>query len=288
MLRPPIDRINPKHRRAQHVAPLRTPKHICCPPKPYLAIYRTMSIKVLSYNIHKGFNAAGTEFVLPQIRDALNCVEADVVLLQEVQGKPRQRRIRKISPSDSPQHEYLADGNWPHHIYAKNAVYQKAHHGNAILSKHPFIKWENIDVSFAKRASRSLLHGFIQFPGHPTTVHVICIHLGLFKAERKIQLTALSERIKEHVPNEEPLIIAGDFNDWRGQAEHHLESDLQLKEVFKVLYGDHAKTFPALRPTVRVDRIYYRGLNLKYGQILSGMPWKRLSDHIPLFAELTF
>jgi len=247
-----------------------------------------MTIKVFSYNIHKGYNAAGTEFVLPQIRDALGRVDADVVMLQEVQGKHRERKLLKVTAPEEPQYEYLANDIWSQHIYAKNAVYQKAHHGNAILSKHPFIKWENINVSFAKRASRSLLHGFIQFPGHPTTVHVICIHLGLFKAERTIQLTALTDRIKEHVPDEEPLIIAGDFNDWRGHAEHHLESDLQLKEVFKVLYGEHAKTFPALRPTIRVDRIYYRGLNLKYGQILSGMPWKKLSDHIPLFAELSF
>jgi len=179
----------------------------------------------------------------------------------------------------------LADKIWPHYIYGKNALYSGAHHGNALLSKYAFTTWENINVAFSKRASRSLLHGVVHVPDKQINLHVICIHLGLFKIERSAQLTTLSKRISSHVPEDEPLIIAGDFNDWRGHAKNFLGADLGLSEVFKQLFGDNAKTFPAVRPTFKVDRIYFRGLKLNKGLVLWQDPWKNLSDHIPLYAE---
>ena len=44
-------------------------------------------LKVLTYNIHKGFNVGNQRFVLHQIKDALRAVDADLLLLQEMQGK---------------------------------------------------------------------------------------------------------------------------------------------------------------------------------------------------------
>jgi endonuclease/exonuclease/phosphatase family metal-dependent hydrolase len=207
------------------------------------------------------------------------------VFLQEVQGKHKKSRLKKIISPEIPQTEFLAESHWPYYIYGKNAVYGAAHHGNALLSKFPFVDWDNINVALTQRASRSLLHGIITLSS--MQIHVICIHLGLFKAERKIQLTLLSERIKEHIPDDAPLIIAGDFNDWQGLAENHLEMELGLKEVYKEFHGEHAKTFPTTRPTMRVDRIYYRGFGLKQTLVLSDEPWNKLSDHLPLYAKLT-
>src|SRR5579864_1075315 len=217
-----------------------------------------MGIRVLSYNIHKGFNASNNTFVLPQMRDAILTTNTDILFLQEAQGKQHPRKLKKHLISEQPQTEFLATDVWPYHVYAKNAVYATAHHGNGLLSRFPILAWENINVSSTKRASRSLLHGIIQLPNHPTPVHVICIHLGLFKAERMGQLDLLSECIKEKIAAHAPLIIAGDFNDWRGHAEDHLENELALQEVFKKIHGEHAKTFPARHPTLKVDRIYFR------------------------------
>ena len=109
--------------------------------------------------------------------------------------------------------------------------------------------------------------------------------MSLFKAQRSNQLKILSQRSAEIVPLTEPLIIAGDFNDWRKDATDYLETDLGLQEVFKQLHGEYAKTFPAWRPTLLIDRIYYRGLKLKKGICLQGNPWRVLSDHLPLYAQ---
>lgn len=246
------------------------------------------SIKVLTYNIHKGFNIGNTRFVLHEMKEALRTIDADLVFLQEIQGEHEKKQKKVERWPDESQFEFLADELWPHFAYGKNAVYRKGHHGNAILSKYPIIEWENIDVSLHKRASRSLLHCLIELPESKHKVHAICTHLGLFKIEREQQLTTLVERIESHVPHKEALIVAGDFNDWRGHAEYHLEHDLDLQEIFKKMTGDHAKTFPATKPRLEVDRVYYRGLKPELCKQLRREPWHKLSDHIPLYAEFSF
>ena len=244
-------------------------------------------IKILTYNIHKGFSTSNLRFILHDIKDSLRDVNADVVFLQEIHGERNISNNRFDDWPNNRQFEFLADQVWHHHAYGKNAIYKSGHHGNAILSKYPFVEWENIDVSIMRTASRSLLHGSIQIPGIEQKIHIICVHLGLFERERESQLSTLAKRINSHVPADEPLIIAGDFNDWRGRAERHLHHDLGVKEAFKSTYGSYARTFPAQLPMLSMDRIYYRGLDIVNCKRLHGMPWRRLSDHTPLLAEFS-
>lgn len=46
------------------------------------------------------------------------------------------------------------------------------------------------------------------------------------------------------------------------------------------------RTFPAIFPWLRLDRIYQRGFSVRQASVLYGRPWTRLSDHAPLLAEL--
>lgn len=243
------------------------------------------SFKILTYNIHKGFSATNLRFILHEIKNSLRYVNADIVFLQEIHGEHAISNNRFTDWPNNRQFEFLADQVWHHYAYGKNAIYKSGHHGNAILSKYPFVKWENINVSLFKSASRSLLHGIIQIPGTDERIHVICVHLGLFEQERERQLSTLVKRINSHIPANEPLIIAGDFNDWRGRAEHFLHQDLGVKEAFKITHGAYARTFPAWLPMLSMDRIYYRDLDIVSCNYLQGQPWRHLSDHIPLLAE---
>lgn len=241
-----------------------------------------MEIKVLTYNIHKGFAAGNRRFVLDQIRELLHREQADIVFLQEVRGQLAHRRRKTIPFPDVPQFEYLAANLWPHYAYGKNAIYRRGHHGNAILSRFPFRFWENIDISFTRLASRSILHGVVEIPGLARPLHTLCVHFGLFKLERRRQLDRLIERIETHVPHDEPLLIAGDFNDWRCEAEEHFEEDLEVRELFAELTGRHTRTFPVWLPLLAMDRIYYRGLEPVSCACLDSGPWRNLSDHAPL------
>ena len=105
--------------------------------------------------------------------------------------------------------------------------------------------------------------------------------------ERRQQLGKLCDRIYSHVPHDAPLIAAGDFNDWRGQAGQLFHDHLDLKEVFQETHGKHAVTFPVWFPFLQMDRIYYRGLFPLSCERLAHSPWDKLSDHAPLAATFT-
>jgi len=111
--------------------------------------------------------------------------------------------------------------------------------------------------------------------------------LGLFKAERAEQCKTLMLRISEVVPENEPLLMAGDFNDWRMHLSKPLADELGIEEAFFSLEGQHARSFPAIRPSLRVDRVYFRGMDVCEVQCLQGKPWRMLSDHVPLFARFS-
>jgi endonuclease/exonuclease/phosphatase family metal-dependent hydrolase len=241
-------------------------------------------LKVLTYNIHKGFSPGNRRFVLHQIRAALLVVDADVLFIQEMQGE-HQRHEQHISnwPSCS-QFEFLAEDTWPHYAYAQNATYSAGHHGNALLSKFPLVDWENINVSPYRMASRSLLHGILHLPGDAGPLHIICIHFGLLAGERRSQIAKLCSRIDSHVPPDAPLIVAGDFNDWGGEAERHFYRHLVLQEAYYTVHGHRARTYPAWLPVLPMDRIYYRGLEPVTCERLVQPPWPHLSDHAPLVA----
>lgn len=244
------------------------------------------TVSLITYNIHKGFGLGKVRFLLPEMKEAITNLHPDFVFLQEVQGEHIKRQKRIEQWPDEPQFEYIAEKIWPHYIYAKNAVYQSGHHGNAILSMYPFERFENINLSNISRASRGILHSQIHVGGDKKQVlHLLCVHLGLFKAERAEQCRTLMMRISEAVPEDEPLLMAGDFNDWRMHLSQPLFDELGIEEAFFSLEGQHARSFPAIRPSLCVDRVYFRGMKVRSVQCLQGKPWRMLSDHLPLYAQ---
>ncbi len=242
-------------------------------------------IRVLTYNIHKGFARYNRDFVLHKIKDHLHNAAVDVVLLQEIQGRHLRHESRISSWPDVSQFEYLADSIWPHFAYGKNAIYRKGHHGNAILSKFVIDEWNNLNLSRFQRASRSLLHGKIEMPDSKHPLHLLCVHLDLLGFERKRQIRKLKSYIDSTIGASDPIILGGDFNDWHGGLANSFESQLGLQEAYHQLNGKYAKTFPSHWPMLRMDRIYFRGINLLDSYCLKRQPWNELSDHLPLYAR---
>lgn len=244
------------------------------------------SLKVMTVNTHKGFTALNRRFILPELREAVRTVGADVVFLQEVLGT-HSRHSRKIDNwPEAPHYEFLADTMWPQFAYGRNAVYPKGHHGNAVLSKFPIVHFKNHDVSIAGPEKRGLLHCVLRLPGRPVDVHAICAHLGLAEPHRLQQLELLCHIVRDEVPADAPLIVAGDFNDWRARAHEILEQGASLREVFVQANGSAAKTFPARFPLLQLDRIYVRNAGVHAPVVLPRRPWSHLSDHAPLVAEI--
>ncbi|MGE0356686.1 MAG: endonuclease/exonuclease/phosphatase family protein [Burkholderiales bacterium] len=243
-------------------------------------------LTVVTYNIHKGFSALNRRLVVHEIRERLHALSPDVVFLQEVQGAHLRHSRRHVSWPEGAQHEFLAHEGG-HSAYGRNVSYQDGHHGNAIVSRYPILKSENIDISHHVLESRGLLHCEMEVPGWSDSLHCINVHLGLWARSRRFQLEWLCHRIRESVPQHSPLVVAGDFNDWRGTASAVLARELGLREAFQDSRGAHARSFPAGLPLFALDRIYVRDLKVGATQLLAGGPWSRLSDHAALAARLT-
>jgi endonuclease/exonuclease/phosphatase family metal-dependent hydrolase len=280
-------------------------------------------VRVVSYNIHKGRSALGNRESLSDLRLGLYGLRADLLVLQEVQGR-NERRF-----SLDAQHESLGAALHMNTAYGCNAVRSRTDHGNALLSRFPIVSQENQDISDHPLEQRGLLH--VQIRVEDRFVHCLVVHLGLFTGGRSRQVGALVDRIKRLVPAEEPLLIAGDFNDWNNRLAPLFVQQLGLFEVFAVApqappvrphklrnsvrqisnslrhlpgpvpragmvreLGNNGaprltpppRTFPAVFPWLRLDRIYQRGFAVRNARVLQGAPWTQLSDHAPLFAEL--
>lgn len=270
-------------------------------------------IRVLTLNLHKGFTAMNRRYVLAEIREAVRATSADIVFLQEVAGAASHRHdLRPVQTLAGkagrrpdgraaaaaagttnqtlmrmPQYEFLADTIWHQHAYGRNAVSPAGHHGNALLSKFPILQHRNVDVSLDIDGAekRGLLHCELELPGSAYPLHAICVHLGLRESQRQRQIDLLGQLLHDAVPAQAPLVIAGDFNDWRLCAHQRLQRELHLQEVHAHAHGRTPRTFPARHPVLRLDRIYVR--NLRHAPIgLPKRPWSHLSDHAPLAAEV--
>lgn len=244
------------------------------------------NLRVASYNIHKGLSFFNRRMVVHELRDRLLTLDADIVFLQEVQGHHAHRAGHFHDWPDQPQHEFLAGEAWTAFAYGRNAVYDHGHHGNAILSRFPILRWDNEDISAHVLEQRGLLHCEVEVPGLAQPLHTICLHLALNESGRRKQLHRVSERIRAMVPDDAPLIMAGDFNDWRQRAYRYLAQELGLREVFETQHGRPARSFPAALPLFTLDRIYVRGFAVASAHVLHGNGWRRLSDHAPLTANL--
>ena len=241
------------------------------------------TLRIATFNIHKGLSSFNAMLMLHKQRELIRHLHADIVFLQEVRGA-HERHSRL---SAAAQYEFLADSIWPQFAYGKNAVRSDGHHGNAILSKYPIVNWENEDISALASEQRGLLHCEIAVPGWEQNLHGICVHLGLLGRWRRQQIAALRMRIQSMVPADAPLIIAGDFNDWRQHVGEMLAGDLNLHEVFERSSGKSARSFPALLPLFRLDRIYTRGFHVQHSQVHSGPRFGHVSDHAALSAVMT-
>jgi endonuclease/exonuclease/phosphatase family metal-dependent hydrolase len=271
-----------------------------------------MKIRVATYNIHKGVSSVRGLPRVHALKQAIALFEADVVFLQEVQGRHDRNAAQFGAEShghkhwpEAAQHEFFA-GASHHSAYGMNAVYDHGHHGNALLSAYPISATRNHDVSDHAYEQRGILHCVLKTEA--ADIHCYVVHLGLFEAGRGRQTEALIEAVMASAPDGEPVIIAGDFNDWRNNLSDKLRKALGVVEVFdqrasSSALGDlvrqlarrpaapaaaptPARTFPAALPWFRLDRIYVRGFAVEEAKVMHGTLWAKLSDHAPIVATL--
>jgi endonuclease/exonuclease/phosphatase family metal-dependent hydrolase len=245
----------------------------------------TGQLRIITLNVHKGLSQFNRRMVIHELREGLRALSPDLVFLQEVLGLNERHALRFAAWPRAPQYEFLAEDRWQH-AYGQNAVYDHGHHGNAILSRFPIVSISNEDVSSHRFEKRGLLHCVVDVPGWNRPLHCVCVHLSLHERGRRKQLDAIAGRLEEIVARDLPVIVAGDFNDWRHRATSILEGSLGMREVSISREGRAARTFPSFLPLLRLDRIYIRGFDVLHAEVHRGAPWSMLSDHLALSALL--
>ncbi len=248
-------------------------------------------LRVATYNIHKGVRGIGPRkrLEIHNLGMGIEALDADLVFLQEVRSFHHQeaRRFQRTHfgwPHQG-QAEFLAPSGYEA-AYRTNAVTRHGEHGNALLSRWPLGDVGHHDVSDHRFEQRGLLHVPVDVGGR--RVHAIVAHLGLIHASRVRQLQRLADFIEREVPSGEPMIVAGDFNDWGERLDAPCRS-LGLRRASPPGSGPRPPlTFPSLVPVFALDRIYLRGLHCLDTHVPRGTMWARMSDHLPLVADIAF
>ena len=246
-------------------------------------------LRVATYNIHKGVRGVGPRkrLEIHNLRQGVEALNADFVFLQEVRhfNHREARRFNRTQlgwPEES-QADFLAPDGYEV-AYRTNAVTANGEHGNALLSRWRIGDIGHHDVSDHRFEQRGLLHVPVVWGG--VTVHAIVAHLGLIHASRVRQVERIAAFVVAEVPAGEPVVIAGDFNDWGEKL------DAPMREMgLAPARPDHPgflppRTFPSRVPVFALDRIYTRGFRCVSTVAPRGLTWARMSDHLPLVADL--
>ena len=236
-------------------------------------------MRIATYNIHKGVRGMGPlrRLEIHALQHAVEQFDADIVCLQEVRKVHHaQARYFKRWPS-LPQADFLAPPGYSA-VYRTNAYTRHGEHGNALLSRWPVLDHAHEDMSDHRFEQRGLLH--VELASDAGVLHVLVVHLGLIRGSRVRQLEQLVRYATRRIPAAEPLLVAGDFNDWGSVLKMPLRR-IGLQSACPVLLP----TFPSSLPLVQFDHVFARGVRVLGSMVPHGAGWSRMSDHLPLIVD---
>lgn len=236
----------------------------------------TRRLRVVTWNIHGSIDHRG-RYTPERTARMIRQLAPDIVALQEanVAAKPAADRLLKAL---TPQ--------LPHWLFAptqergcRHRPDETTHFGNLIVSRWPIQPESPLDLSYARREPRHALRARVTLP--EAALHCWVVHLGLGLAERREQGRRLADAL-EGVPASEPLMLAGDFNEWLPRAK-----SLRVLRR-KITRLPSQRSFPAARPLLSLDQVWVRGALQAHGLEVPRSPiLARISDHLPVVADLT-
>lgn len=156
-------------------------------------------------------------------------------------------------------------------------------YGNAVVSRYPFKSVETIKIPDPEKQneldrdgepvhyeSRCIIKAIIN--AEDKEICILVTHFGLALSERKNAVEKLCEIIDN---TDLPLILMGDFN-----TEPDDEILSPLSERLKSVYASE-NTFPSDNPQIKIDYIFYRGLECIHSETINEI----YADHLPITAE---
>jgi endonuclease/exonuclease/phosphatase family metal-dependent hydrolase len=236
-----------------------------------------VTIRVLSYNIHKGIGGRDRRYRLERVIEVIAHENPDVICLQEVD-----RNVRRSRFQDQPEllaARFLSVDR----LYQFNVSVKDGGYGNLLLSRWPFLEQHQVSLSLRNKKPRGAQWAVVNCP--VGALRIVNWHLGLAEQERHWQVRRLLEHHLFRPHAHLPTLIIGDTNDWRNTL---------IKGPFAV-HGYHQVTspasrfrsFPAYLPIGSLDKAFVSGpVNYAHGRIAHSKLARDASDHLPLVVDL--
>lgn len=214
-------------------------------------------MRLVSYNIRK---AIGLDWRRDpdRVLSVINELDADIVVLQEA-DKRLGRRSGILPKATLQQAGYQI---------AEVAIRPDSHgwHGNVILHREGLNPVESGRIELPCVEPRGAVRARFG------VLEVVGVHLSLIRGTRAKQIKALQNHAARH---HGPLVIAGDFNEWR---------------VGTVPPGatmiTPGKSFHSARPVAALDRFFTFGpVEVLSSSVHHSPNAKRASDHLPIVMD---
>jgi endonuclease/exonuclease/phosphatase family metal-dependent hydrolase len=160
------------------------------------AIREGDEIRVMTYNIHQGFNNEGRTDPT-EMYDIIDRVDPDVIFLQESEG------MRIETGFNDPVHYFATRLKMN---YIRGPLTGEGTYGVSILSRFPV---ENARVQFLESDEDQRVAVTCRADLGDRSVNLVSVHIGLSDRDREVQIRQLAE-IVDKMAGE--VIIGGDFN----------------------------------------------------------------------------
>lgn len=244
---------------------------------PFEMAAMTVSVRVMSYNIHHG---RGMDDVLDlqRIGDVILQSEAELIGLQEVD------RHYAARSNFEDQAKWLAEYVGMNYVYAANLDLdpaggrdQRRQYGVAILSKYPIVDSNHYLLSSFGQEQRGLLEATVEVE-EGVNIHFYTTHLGLTPEQREAQAKEIMELTQSATM---PKILVGDFNARSVSPEMRT-----LLAAYSDAFADKllAATSNSKYPVRRIDYILVDAklVRFKNAKVIR----TQASDHLPIVTDV--
>ncbi len=236
------------------------------------------TMRLLSYNIHKGIGGHDRRYDLDRIARVIEHEAPDILCLQEVT-----RHARRTLGDDQPA-LLAARFAGVAHAFQMTVRYRVGGYGNLVLSRWPVIDSHALCLRWRGWKPRGAQVVALDTPGGPLLL--ANWHLGLRDRERHWQAEKLLAHPRIREAAGPPTLVVGDFNDWRGTLGAAALSDHGFAEATRP--ASRFRSFPAFLPLLALDKAFHRGgVQVTEARVVRTALARRASDHLPLVLDFT-
>ena len=211
----------------------RPPRSPCSP-----SMSHQMQFTVATYNIHKGFSHLTRRMVIHELKEKLHGLSARPAVPAGGAGRaspargPLPRLAGQAAARVHRRHDVAGGRVRPQRRLPQRPPRQRA---PVALPDARRTRTRTSRRTRSRRAASCTARS-----GSPRRrrccIASTCTS-GLFERGRQWQIQALVDRIRETVPRDAPMIIAGDFNDWRRKADRDADRRARRRRGVRGVQG---------------------------------------------------